>query len=349
MNEKISKSKFGVLPDGSQVDLYTLQNAHGLVCKILTYGGIITEFHVPDRDGNLADVVLGCDRLQDYLEGRDYFGGIVGRVGNRIARGQFSLDGVKYSLATNNGINHLHGGNRGFDKVLWQAEPLVLNDRLSLRLTYRSPDAEEGYPGTLDATVAYTLTDGNEFRVDYQATAGKSTPVNMTNHTYWNLGGRNGILDHVLTMAADHYTPVDDTLIPTGEIKAVKGTPMDFTSPVTIGSQLARLPGNPPGFDHNFVLNSGGGTVAFSARLLDPVSGRVLEISTDQPGLQFYSGNFLDGSQKGKRGTLYQRYGGLCLETQHFPDFVNHPNFPQSILRPGKTYRQSMLCRFSTH
>lgn len=336
------------MPDGKQVDLYTLTNKSGVVCKIMTYGGIITEIDVPDREGKTVDIVLGYDALSRYLEKSPYFGAIVGRVANRIAKGQFTLDGYTYTLATNNGPNHLHGGIRGFDKVVWQAEPITRENGVSLRLTYTSPDGEESYPGTLKAVVTYTLNEKNELRIDYEATTDKPTPVNLTNHSYWNLAGEGDILDHVVTIAADRYTPVDNGLIPTGEIKPVKGTPMDFTSPTGIGSRFDQLTNKPPGYDHNFVLNSGGKEFAFAARVRDPKSGRVLEVWTDQPGVQFYSGNFLDGSLKGKGGKSYVRHAAFCLETQQFPDFVNHPNFPQNILKPGQTYHQSTVFRFST-
>ncbi len=336
------------MPDGKQVELYTLTNKSGVICKIMTYGGIITEFHVPDHGGKTVDIVLGYEALSRYLERSPYFGAIVGRVANRIAKGHFTLDGHTYTLAINNGPNSLHGGIRGFDKVVWQAEPITRDDGVSLRLTYTSPDGEEGYPGTLKATVTYTLTEKNEIRIDYEATTDKPTPVNLTNHTYWNLAGEGDILDHVATIAADHYTPVDNTLIPTGEIKPVKGTPMDFTSPTVIGSRFDQLNSKPPGYDHNFVLNSGGKEFAFAARVRDPKSGRVLEVWTDQPGVQFYTGNFMDGSLKGKHGESYGRHAAFCLETQQFPDFVNHANFPQSILKPGQTYHQSTVYRFSS-
>ncbi|MDB6123288.1 MAG: mro [Pedosphaera sp.] len=341
----IQKSSFGKLPDGKEVDLYTLTNTNGLVCKIITYGAIITELHVPDRNGKLTDVILGYDTLPQLLQG-GVRGAIVGRVANRIAKGRFTLDGHTYTLAVNNGPNHLHGGNKGFDKVVWHAEPRTRRDGVSLRLTYVSPDGEEGYPGRLKVALAYTLTDKNELQMDYEAVTDKPTPVNLSNHTYWNLAGEGVVLDHLLTLAADHYTPTDNTLIPTGEIKPVKDTPFDFTSPVPVGSRFSQL-GKPPGYDNNFVLNSGGGKLAFAARVLEPKSGRVMEVWTDQPGVQLYTANHLNGSPKGKNGVAYQPYSGLCLETQDFPDAVNHTNFPSTILRPGQTYRKSTVCRFS--
>ena len=345
---EIKRVSFGTLPDGAETTIFTLANANGLVCKILDYGGIITELHVPDRTGKFADVVLGHDHLKPYLEGTAYFGALIGRFANRIASGRFKLDGQAFQLATNDGPNHLHGGKRGFDRVIWRAEPFHSNGSASLRLACSSPDGDEGYPGTLKVVAIYTLNDENELRLDIEATSDKPTPVNLTNHSYWNLAGTGDILGHVLTLAADNYTPVDKLLIPTGEIKPVKGTPMDFTSPSEVGSRFEQLKSDPVGYDHNFVLDSGGGRVAFAARVYEPAGGRVLELLSDQPGLQFYTGNFLKGPIKGKHGMVYGQHGGLCLEPQYFPDFVNQPNFSQSILRPGQTYRQSMVCRFST-
>jgi aldose 1-epimerase len=347
MQKSIQKSSFGGLPDGTPVDLYTLSNSHGVVCKITNYGGIITEIDVPDRHGTPADIVLGYETLPEYLKRSPYFGALVGRVANRIAKGQFTLDGHTYKLAINNGPNHLHGGLKGFDKVVWKAEPMTRDDGVSLKLSYTSPDGEEGYPGTLKVVVVYTLNEKNELHIDYEATTDKATPVNLTNHTYWNLSGEGEILDHVVTLAADNYTPVDDGLIPTGEIKSVKGTPMDFTSPAAIGFRINELAGKPRGYDHNYVINGGGKGLAFTARVKDPKSGRVLELWTDQPGVQFYTGNFLDGSIKGKGGKSYGQHAAFCLETQQFPDFVNQPNFPQSTLRPGQAYHQHTYYKFS--
>jgi len=344
---ELKSVRFGALPGGAEATLFTLANASGVVCKILDYGGVITELHVPDRNGKLADVVLGYEQLQQYLEGSAHFGALIGRVANRIARGRFTLDGQTFQLATNDGPNQLHGGKRGFDRVIWHAEPFYANGSASLRLAYTSPDGEEGYPGTLKVVATYTLNDENELRLDIEATSDRPTPVNLTNHSYWNLAGTDDILGHILTVAADHYTPVDKLLIPTGEIKPVKGTPMDFTTPSGVGSRFEQLKNDPSGYDNNFVLKSGGGHLALAARVHEPVSGRVLELLSDQPGMQFYTGNFLKGPIKGKHGAVYGRHSGLCLEPQYFPDFINHPNFPQSILRPGQTYRQTMVCRFS--
>ncbi|HEV3203163.1 MAG TPA: aldose epimerase family protein [Gemmataceae bacterium] len=345
----IQKMDFGKTSEGTPVDLYLLTNGTGVRAKIITYGGIITELLVPDRDGKLGDVVLGFDDLKGYLAGHPYFGAIVGRVANRIAKGRFTLDGKEYALATNNGPNALHGGNKGFDKVVWRAEPREVADGVNLTLTYVSPDGEEGYPGKLTATVVYTLTNQNELKIDYSATTDKATPVNLSNHSYFNLAGpaSGNILGHEIQIEADKFTPVDDTLIPTGEIKSVQGTPLDFTKPATIGARIDQLKGDPGGYDHNLVLNSGAKTPALAVRVREPKTGRVMEMFTREPGVQFYTGNFLDGKLKGKNGVVYQKHQGFCLEAQHFPDSVNHPNFPSTILRPGKTYAQTTVYRFS--
>lgn len=346
MKATLQTSNFGALPDGRTVTLFTLTNLNGLVAKVTNYGTIITELHVPDRRGQLADVVLGFDRLEPYLKGHPYFGCTVGRVANRIAGGQFTLDGKTYKLAVNNGPNHLHGGLRGFDKVLWQAEPQGAE---ALKFTYLSPDMEEGYPGRLEVTVLMTLTPANELRIDYTATTDKATPVNLTNHSYFNLAGEGAgdVLGHVLMIAADHYTPANAALIPTGEIKPVKGTPLDFTRPTPIGARFSQLQGDPLGYDNNFVLNSGGRSLALAARVAEPKSGRVMEVHATQPGIQLYTANFLDGSLVGKRGVAYARHSAFCLETQHFPNAVNEPGFPSVILRPGQTYRHTTNYRFS--
>ncbi len=346
----LDKQDFGKTADGTPVDLYTLTNAHGMIVKVMTYGGIVTQIVVPDRNGKMGDVVLGFDSLDEYLAGDPYFGATVGRVGNRIAKGKFTLDGQEYTLATNNGPNALHGGLKGFDKVVWQAAPISTGDEPSVRMTYLSKDGEEGYPGNLKAEVTFTVTKDNALRIDYKATTDKATPINLTNHSYFNLSGCDdgNILGHRLLLAADRYTPVDDTLIPTGELAPVKGTPFDFTKMTAIGRRIDKTGGNPVGYDHNFVLNSGGGRLALAARVVDPRSGRVLEMLTTQPGVQFYTGNFLDGTIKGKGGTVYNQYQAFCLEAQHFPDSVNQPKFPSTILRPGKTYRQTTVYKFST-
>ncbi|NVO86236.1 aldose epimerase family protein [Hymenobacter terrestris] len=339
--------QFGEAPDGTAVQLFTLQNAHGMRATITNYGGIITSLLVPDRAGQLGDVVLGFDTLAEYVRESPYFGALIGRYGNRIARGRFSLDEKEYQLATNNGPNHLHGGQRGFDKVVWHATPGATAAGQTLTLQYTSPDGEEGYPGTLAVTVVYTLTHNNTLRIDYTATTDQATPVNLTNHSYFNLsaGLTADVLGHELTLNADNYTVVDDELIPTGELRPVAGTAMDFRQPHTIGARIAQVPGPPPGgYDHNWVLNGQG--MRPVARVYEPVSGRTLEVHTDQPGLQFYSGNQLNGSLTGKNGQWYGQYAGFCLETQHFPDSPNHPNFPSTVLRPGETLRTSTAYLF---
>lgn len=345
--EKVDSTAWGTTKDGTAVEQYTLTNAAGMQAKIITYGGIVTHLLAPDRDGKLGDVVLGFDDLDGYLKGHPYFGALIGRVGNRIAKGKFTLDGKEYTLAVNNGPNALHGGLKGFDKKVWRARPA--EDGNALHLTYESPDGEEGYPGNLSVSVTYTLTPANELRINYTATTDKATPVNLTNHSYFNLRGpaAGDILGHELMLAADQYTPVDDTLIPTGEIKPVRGTPMDFTTPTAIGSRIDQLKGDPGGYDHNYVLR-GGKPPALAARVYEPKSGRLMEMFTTEPGVQFYTGNFLDGSIKGKGGVVYRKHQGFCLEAQHFPDAVHHPNFPSIILRPGQTYKQTTIYKFST-
>ncbi len=345
MQTQLLKSSFGHLPDGAAVDLYTLANANGLSAKVATYGATITELHVPDRDGKSGDIVLGFDNLAQYLKGHPFFGSTVGRVANRTAKGRFTLDGQTYALATNNGPNHLHGGLKGFDKVLWHAEPQA---GAAVKFTYVSPDGEEGYPGQLAVAVTMSLTDANELRLDYTATTDKPTPVNLTNHSYFNLAGEGNVLAHELMLAADNYTPSDTTLIPTGEIRPVKGTPMDFTTPKPMGSRFAQLKTNPVGYDDNYVLNGGGKSLALAARVCEPRTGRVMEVHTTQPGVQFYTANFLNGSLLGKGAVVYGQYTGFCLETQHFPDSVNQPTFPSVILRPGQTYRHTTVHKFAT-
>jgi aldose 1-epimerase len=346
---EIKRELFGKLPDGTAVDIYTLKNRARLEARIMTYGATLVSLKVPDRGGVLADVNLGFDTLAGYLGTHPYFGVIVGRYANRIAKARFTLDGVEFRLAPNNNGNTLHGGLRGFDKVVWTAEALQVADGVGLRLTYLSKDGEEGYPGNLAVTVVYMLTNANELEIRYEAATDKKTPVNLTNHAYWNLKGEgNGdILGHVLRLEADRITAVDSAvnLIPTGEILPVAGTPFDFTSPHAIGERIARVEG---GYDHNFILKSGGGTLGLAARVEEPGSGRVLEIWTDQPAIQLYTGNFLDGTVIGKGGKAYQKHYGLCLETQHFPDSPNHPHFPSTILEPGQTYRTTTVHKFMT-
>ena len=347
---------FGRLPDGREVQLYSLRNANGVEVEISNYGGTIVRFLAPDRHGQLTDITLGFETVEPYPRKSPYFGALIGRVGNRIAAGEFQLDGVTYRLAKNNEPGgqpcHLHGGEVGFDKVLWKAEPAVVEGRPALRLRYTSADGEEGYPGRLDVEVVYSLSDDNGLRIDYVAPTSKPTPVNLTNHAYFNLAGEGSgtILDHQLMIQAARFTPVDKGLIPTGEIAPVAGTPFDFTEFHAIGERIdgdheqLRFGG---GYDHNYVLDARGGELALAAVVYDPKSGRQLEVLTTEPGLQFYSGNFLDGSLTGKSGHRYVRRGAFCLETQHFPDSVNQPHFPDTILRPGETYQTTTVYRVS--
>jgi aldose 1-epimerase len=342
----IQKSEFGKTKDGQSVDLYTLTNANGVVAKITNFGGIITQILVPDRNGKMGDIVLGFDNFAQYEAGHPFFGAIAGRYANRIAKGKFTLDGKEYTLAINNGPNSLHGGKVGFDKKVWKASTRETADGPSLSLQYTSPDMEEGYPGTLNVTVVYTLTSKNELKIDYAATTDKDTVLNLTNHSYWNLAGAGSgtVDDQIMMINADKYTPVDDTQIPTGELKSVKGTPFDFTSPTAIGARIDQVP---PGYDHNYVLNkTNPNDLSFAVRAIDPKSGRELECYTTQPGVQLYTGNYLDGTVKGIGGT-YVKHGAFCLETQHFPDSPNHPQFPSTELRPGQTFRSTTVYRFS--
>ena len=347
--QSIAREEFGKLTDGRIADLYTLTNKNGLVMKVTNYGGTVTSLSIPDRNGNLADIVLGCDSLQGYLKATAYFGAIVGRYGNRIAKGQFILDGTTYNLARNNGPNTLHGGLIGFDKVIWEATEINDTIGVGLKLHYLSKDGEEGYPGNLDVTVTYMLTNNNEFRIGYMATTDKATPLNLTHHSYFNLAGAGtgDILKHQVIIEAGKYTVVDSTLIPTGELRDVKSTPLDFTMMQVIGSRIKELGGNPVGYDHNYVLNSGDKELALAAKVMDPSSGRVMKVYTDQPGVQFYTGNFLDGSIIGKGGKAYKQYYGFCLETQKFPDSPNHPTFPNSILKSGETYKSTTIYKFT--
>jgi aldose 1-epimerase len=348
--DTVTSRPFGTV-DGQPITEYTLRNAHGVTLRAMNYGGIILSLDVPDREGNLGDVVLGYDSLQDYLTSTTYFGAIIGRYGNRIANGRFTLDGKTYQLATNDGRNHLHGGVKGFDKRVWSAEPFHNAEGVGLVFHYTSPDGEEGYPGTLQVQVTYTLTDSNAVVFDFQATTDKPTPVNLTQHSYFNLtGGSRDILGHMVTINADSITPVRQGLIPTGQILPVAGTAFDFRTPRAIGDSIAAP--DPqiafgPGYDHNWVLNGpSGGEPRLAARVYEPTSGRVMEIYTDQPGMQFYSGNFLNG-QHGKGGVIYQKHWGFAMETQHFPDSPNEPGFPSTILRPGETYHSRTIYKFS--
>jgi aldose 1-epimerase len=348
----IERRPFGSLADGREIDLFVLSNANGMRASIASYGGIVTSLTAPDRDGQLADVVLGFDSLDRYLAGHPYFGAIVGRYANRIGGASFEIDGRVYRLATNNGSNHLHGGNVGFDKVLWSAQPRSTPDGPQLELQRVSENGEEGYPGRLEISVTYTLADANELLIDYRAVTDEPTHANLTHHSYFNLRGegRGDILGHVVSVVADRFTPVDASLIPTGELHEVAGTPMDFRDPTPIGARIdedheqLRLAG---GYDHNWVLNREGPGPEIAARVSDPTTGRIMEVLTTEPGIQLYTANFLDGSIAGKGGAVYGRRCGLCLETQHFPDSPNQPNFPTTVLRPGEEYRTTTIYRFS--
>lgn len=325
---------------GNGLFTYTLSNSLGFEVSITNYGGAITSLKTPDRHGNFGDIVLAYETLDDYVRNPRYLGALIGRHANRIARGKFSLNGIEYQLPCNNGLNHLHGGFKGFDKRVWN----VSETDNGFHLSYLSKDGEESYPGNLIASVDYTLVD-NALQVDYRATTDLDTIVNLTNHSYFNLRGHGTILDHELTLNADRFTPVDEDLIPTGELRSVNGTPMDFRNGKAIGSQIGFI----GGYDHNFVLNDWDGSLRLAARLYEATTGRVLEILTTEPGIQFYSGNFLDGSLIGRNGVAYQKYTGLCLEPQHFPDAPNHPNFPSTVLRPGEEYKQTTIYRFLEH
>ncbi len=340
----IEKQVFGKTPDGKEVVRYTLTNANGLAAKLITYGAILTGLEVSGRDGKLADVTLGYDTLEGYINDNCYLGATVGRCANRIANGRFTLEGKEYQLATNIEPNHLHGGVTGFNKVVWDAEAIEERNGPAVRFKYLSEDGEEGYPGNLGVTVTYSLTNNNELKISYEAQTDKATPVNLTHHSYFDLAGhdRGDVLSHELTINADRFTVTDEDLMPTGEIKSVKGTVLDFTAATVIGKHINQTKG---GFDDNYVLNSDW-SLCFASRVYEPVSGRVMEVYTTQPGMQFYSGNFLDGI-KGKGGAVYDKHGGFCLETQHFPDSPNKPQFPSIILSPGVKYAQLTIYKFS--
>ena len=355
LGSSVTKTTTKVSFQGKPIEVATLKNAKGVEVQAINYGAIITSLKVPDRTGKVADVVLGFDRPEQYWAEPTppYFGAIVGRYGNRIAKGQFAIGGKTYKLVTNNGPNHLHGGNRGFDKVYWDMSTKNSPQGSSVVFTRLSPDGEEGYPGNLRATVTYTLTEKNELIVDYRATTDKATTVNLTQHSYFNLAGEGSgdILGHELTINADRYTPIDATSIPTGEIASVEGTPFDFRTPMSIGARIMQdneQLRNGKGYDHNFVLNRQGEGLVHAAHVYEPSSGRVMDVHTTEPGVQFYSGNFLDGSITGKSGRVYQQRFGFCLETQHFPDSPNQPQFPSTILRPGAEYRSRTVYAFST-
>lgn len=349
----IEKTTYGQLPDGQTADLFTLRNAAGMTAKITNYGGILVELTAPDKEGKFEDVTLGLDSLSSYVKNNPFFGALVGRYGNRIAKGKFTLDGKPYTLFVNNMGNHLHGGKVGFDKVLWTATP-VEGDEPALKLAYTSKDGEEGYPGNLSVTVTYTLQKDNALKIDYQATTDKPTVVNLTNHTYFNLtgGAKRDVMDHVLTLNADRFLPVDETLIPTGKLQPVSGTPFDFTKPTVIGSRINDSTDTQikygGGYDHAWVLNGEAGSLKKAATVYEPTSGRVMEVSTTEPAVQFYTGNFLNGKVVGREGFPYKKRYALCLETEHYPDSPNQPSFPTTTLRPGETYKTTTIYQFST-
>ncbi len=351
-NSGITRKGFGNMADGRGIELYNLTNSQGMRVAITNYGGTVVSIVVPDRNGKPGDVVLGFDNLEGYLAKEPYFGALVGRYGNRIGNARFKLDGVEYNLPANDGPNSLHGGLRGFDKRVWTARE-IRGEHPALELTYLSKDGEEGYPGNLSAKVVYSLTEDNALRIDYTATTDKDTVLNLTNHSYFNLAGEgNGdILKHQIMINAERFTPIDSTLIPTGELRKVENTPFDFREPALIGTRIDADDEQikfGKGYDHNYVLNRSGASLSLAARVTDSESGRVLEVLTTQPGLQFYTGNFLDGSIHGKGGKSYGRRSAFCLETQHFPDSPNKPSFPSTVLKPGETYRESTVFRFST-
>lgn len=344
-----TSASFGKTADGTEIQLFTLTNAKGMKATISTYGGTLTSLLVPDKAGKVSDVVLGFDKADGYLspefkKSNPYFGALIGRYGNRIAKGKFTIDGKPYQVGLNNNGNSLHGGTVGFNQKIWTAKPGTSADGETLTLTYLSKDGEEGYPGNLNVTVVYTLTADNALKIDYTATTDKATPVNLTNHAYFNLalGQSKDVLAHQVTIPADRYTVVDANLIPTGELKPVKGTPFDFTTPHAIGERIAQVPG---GYDHNWALNQATGQHS-AATVYEPTTGRTMEVTTDEPGVQFYTGNFLDGSLKGKNGIVYGKHAGFCLETQHFPDSPNQPKFPSTILKPGETYHTTTSYTF---
>lgn len=347
----IEKTSFGNLTDGREADLYTLRNGDGMEAKITNYGGIIVSLMVPDKDGKFGDVTLGMDSLAGYEKGVPYFGALIGRYGNRIAKGKFTLDGQAYTLATNNMGNHLHGGLKGFDKVLWTATP-VAGDEPALKLAYTAKEDEEGYPGNLKVEVTYTLQKDNALRIDYKATTDKPTVVNLTNHSYFNLAGRGDILSHEVTLNADRFLPVDQTLIPTGELKPVAGTPFDFTKSTVVGKRINDSSDVQIkyglGYDHAWILSDSSKLSKLAATVYEPTTGRVMEVFTTEPAVQFYTGNFLDGTLTGKGGVVYQKRTGLCLETEHYPDSPNQPRFPTTTLRPGETYQTTTTYTFST-
>jgi aldose 1-epimerase len=348
MHSHVETKSFGQTPDGAAIDAYTVSNSQGASAKFITYGATLTELHTKDKKGQIGDVVFGFDDLQGYLGNHPYFGATVGRYANRIAKGTFTLDGQTYHLPINNPPNSLHGGDQGFSRRVWKAQELNRSDGAGVRFTYLSKDGEEGYPGNLTVTVTYLLTDKNELKIDYEAQTDKDTVVNLTNHSYFNFSGSGAgdILKYVLYLNADKYTPVDPTLIPTGELASVTGTALDFHKPTPIGARIAEIKGI-GGYDHNFVLNGQMGTLRIAARVTDPDSGREMEVWTTEPGVQFYSAIGLNGSIKGKGGVAYQKYGAICLETQHYPDSPNHPIFPSTELKPGQHFHSETIYKFS--
>ena len=347
----VLRTSFGKTPDGKTVDLFTLRNAKGSEAQIMTYGGIVTSLKVADKSGKLGDVVLGYDNLDGYIKSTPYFGALIGRYGNRIANGKFTLNGQTYTLPQNNGSNCLHGGLKSFDKVVWEVIHSRANDqKASVELGYLSKDGEEGFPGNLKVTATYTLTVDNALRVEFSATTDKPTIVNLTHHSYFNLAGKGDVLNHEVTINADKFTPVDANQIPTGELRPVKGTPFDFTAPRKVGEQINADDEQirfGKGYDHNWVVNKKAGELAFVARVSEPTSGRVMEVFSTEPGTQFYTGNFLDGTITGKGGWTYQFRNGLCFEPQHYPDSPNHPAFPSTVLRPGQTFKNTISYKFS--
>jgi len=348
----ITKSPYGTTTDGATVASYTLRNSQGAEARVITYGGILVSLKVPDTYGAIGDVVLGCNSLEDYEKATTYFGALIGRYGNRIGKAQFTLDGKTYHLATNNGVNTLHGGIKGFDKVVWTAKTGDSSMGPQLILTYTSKDGEEGFPGTLQVKAVYTMTERNELRIDFTATADKDTVVNLTHHSYFNLSGKGDILRHIVTIPADNITPVDAGLIPLGPLQPVAGTPFDFRKPMAIGLHLDETNSNEqlkfgPGYDHNWVINKKPGELTLMARVSDPGSGRVMEVWSTEPALQFYTGNFLDGTIQGKGGWVYQKHAAFCMEPQHYPDSPNQPQFPTTELKPGETYQNTIIYRFS--
>lgn len=345
---RIEEREFGKTPDGRSVQIFTLRNAKGMTARVMTYGAALTELQVPDRAGALTNVVLGAENLEQYLNGFPATAAVIGRVANRIAGARFTLDGVEYKLNANNGQNHIHGGRKGFAQVLWQGRALPPSEHSAgVRLTYLSKDGEEGYPGNLTVSVTYTLTDDNELRLDYEATTDKATPVNLSNHAYFNLAGFGQVHDQELWLAADRYTLMDEQLIPTGETASVAGTPLDFTKSTPVGARIDQFKPKLNGYDHNLVLKNEDGSLLLAARLTDLKSGRVLEMRTTQPALQLYTANHLNGKQAGIGGVFYPQHGGVCLETQHYPDSVHQPKFPSTILRPGKTFKNTTVFAFS--